>query len=284
MDAKNAKGLTALQIAWDKSDTEMVKTLIDAGADVNVRWKDGFTLLMKAANLTGDAGLEIVKALLAAGALLECKCSEPSKVPGIKVNGNRALILAAWRGNIAVVKELVAAGANVDARSEGGDTALTVAAAAEQGHVSVVKALLAAGAGLEFSSISTDSWKGMTALLWAVCKGHHNVVQLLLAAGADASAQTSKGDNALTLAAQRSDAKMVKMIADNLAAGKKRKRWAEGAAGAKGKKKKKIKKENKESENGAIKSEPLDLDDLVDYTGKGKGKGGKDKGKGKGSA
>ena len=43
MDAKNAQGFTPLQMAWDKGDMEMVKAIIDAGADVNVRWKNGFT-------------------------------------------------------------------------------------------------------------------------------------------------------------------------------------------------------------------------------------------------
>ena len=124
--------------------------------------------------------------------------------------------------------------------------------AAFNGSVSVVKALLAAGAGLEFSG----NWyrtgtTGLTALLWGIYMKHHNVVQILLAAGADASAQTSIGDNALGLAVHYADAKMVKMIADNLSAGKKSKRGAEGAAAAEGKKKKKkkksIKKENKEN-------------------------------------
>ena len=83
MDAKNAKGFTPLQMAWNKGDMEMVKVLVNAGADVNVRDGHGLTLLMRAAREKRDAGLEVVKALLAADALLDCKCARPCKVPGV---------------------------------------------------------------------------------------------------------------------------------------------------------------------------------------------------------
>lgn len=86
------------------------------------------------------------------------------------------LLRASGEGNTERVKELIAAGHDVNGRDRRyGMTALKAAAA--QGHAETVRALLAAGADVGITKA------GSTALDEAVEWGHVEVVQLLLAAG-----------------------------------------------------------------------------------------------------
>ena len=81
---------------------------------------------------------------------------------------------AAARGDVAEVRRLLAAGADVDATCDGGRTALFVAA--RHGRADVVRVLLAAKANVD-SAATTD---GATPLLMAAANGHLTVVQTLL--------------------------------------------------------------------------------------------------------
>jgi Ankyrin repeats (3 copies) len=60
-------GYTALMLAVRLNNREIVTALLQAGADVNARAKDGWTALMFSANC-GDAGVGIAEMLLKAGA------------------------------------------------------------------------------------------------------------------------------------------------------------------------------------------------------------------------
>ena len=87
------------------------------------------------------------------------------------------LIQAAGGGNVAVVQELLAAGAGTEACEAPGWGALHHAAGG--GHVACVEALLAAGASID--ALCAD---GTTALAMAVINGRTACVKALLAAGA----------------------------------------------------------------------------------------------------
>ena len=84
-------------------------------------------------------------------------------------DGWTALMLAAVKDHVDVVKELVAASADVDKADNNGWTALM--SAASKGHVDVVKALIAAGA----DKYSVDSY-GRTALSIAKAKNNIDIV------------------------------------------------------------------------------------------------------------
>ncbi len=88
--------------------------------------------------------------------------------------GETALMRAASKGRLEAVRLLLDAGANLEARSENGFTALVVAAFF--GHAEVVRALLARGA-------STDAWTrlGASAEDWVRSSGHADIVELLRA-------------------------------------------------------------------------------------------------------
>jgi hypothetical protein len=87
-----------------------------------------------------------------------------------------AIYMAAYKGDINKVKELLQQGANVS-DSSSGTTPLMAAAGA--GHIEVVKLLLDSGAHIN------TSWSCVTALGWAAGYGHIDVVKLLLDRGAD---------------------------------------------------------------------------------------------------
>jgi len=108
---------------------------------------------------------------------------------------------------VEVSSELLAAGADVHARDEYGQTALILAAG--NGHTATVERLLAAGA-----DVNARDQNGQTALMFAEGRGHTEMVERLLAAGADVNARDRNGRTALMLAAWRRQPETVKPNAD----------------------------------------------------------------------
>ena len=88
-----------------------------------------------------------------------------------------SLIDASLNGHVEVVEALLAKGADINAKTKIGWTALI--GASLKGHVEVVKLLLAKGA-----DINATTEDGRTALMAASSKGHQEVVNLLKAHGA----------------------------------------------------------------------------------------------------
>ena len=103
-------------------------------------------------------------------------------------------------------RETLKAGANAKAARWNGETALMIAA--NSGNAETVKQLIAAGADVNLS----ESRKGQTALMWAAAEGHGDVVQLLIARSADVKAASKSGFNALVFAAVKNDPKSVQSL------------------------------------------------------------------------
>lgn len=97
--------MPVLIIAAEHGYVDIIKTLIDAGANPNVVDKDGCTALILAAYLGHE---NIVKTLVDAGA-------DPNVVSN---NGNTALGLALSKNHKDIIKSLVIAGANTDVLSQ----------------------------------------------------------------------------------------------------------------------------------------------------------------------
>lgn len=190
VNERDAKRWTPLMYAAFKyfADVEM-KTLIDAGADVSAVNDEGQTPLMLAAQ-AGHA--RAVRMLLENGMA--------GAVNARDKRGRTALMHVTRRYSYdepsgAVVRALVAAGADVKATDEEGRTALM--SAAEAGSTDGVKALIESGA-----SVNAKDKHGRTALMWSVANkdvAQHDAVYYLLQADADAAAKDDEGQTALTL-------------------------------------------------------------------------------------
>lgn len=150
---------TALEKAVEHGNRQMVRALLDAGAEINARNSYGATALMM---LDEDATEELVWDLVAAGAKINLRDTE----------GDTALILVAARGHSELVRALINAGARVNARNKNGETPLMKAA--ESGDLESVKLLIDFGA-----DINRKNNSGETALKLAEDNEHEDVVEQL---------------------------------------------------------------------------------------------------------
>ena len=123
------------------------------------------------------------------------------------------LSLAAKRGNVDIVKALIAAGANVNGVSSilEGRTALMEAATND--HADIVRVLIAAGANIEAKHLV-----GCTALMAAAGASSYerdsaiNAVRALITAGANVNASDSVGCTSLMKAAQYNNVHTVRAL------------------------------------------------------------------------
>lgn len=149
-----------------------------AAIDVNVRDEATGTTALEHA--VGNGNREMVQLLLSRGA---------------KVTGGERTILMRLDGDATsdLIWDLINAGAEVNAKSETGDTPLMAAAYEENGEI--LKTLLEAGADL-----NNKNEDGQTALMVAAEHGRLQNVRALVLAGADINLVDKEGKNALMMA------------------------------------------------------------------------------------
>jgi ankyrin repeat protein len=130
-DTIDATGKSVIVYAAARGAAPIVEMLLDAGVDVNARYRADLTALMWAAghpdNTAADAGLRTVRFLLMRGA----------KVDLVDDRGRSALMIAAGLGHPAIAQALVDAGADRALRDKDGKSAADLAAAMD------VKAIVA---------------------------------------------------------------------------------------------------------------------------------------------
>ncbi|KAK5996208.1 putative ankyrin repeat protein [Cladobotryum mycophilum] len=179
---------TALQIATIRKDPEMIKVLLQAGANVNAAIeillqagadvnvpadKDRETALQNAAQ---KGNLEVIKILLQAGADVNS--------PATRDFGETALQSVVRQENLEIIEVLLEAGADVNApAARHRSTALQYAVKEE--NLEIIKILLQAGANV---NAVVDKYDGKTILRSAVEKENLEIIKILLQAGADVNA------------------------------------------------------------------------------------------------
>ena len=178
LSVRTGSGGTILPVACDKGDINLVKMLLEAGADPNVTDEFGLTPLMRALVSTSTSGITTVKSgsvvLSIITALCNSKCnvnapfvlSKPSDLNLHYYEGSTALHMAidGWTDNQLCVQALVDNGASLDARDVHGRAPLHIASM--RGHHHLIKLL----APLEFFYFKDNN--GCTPLYYA-CKNSH---------------------------------------------------------------------------------------------------------------
>jgi len=212
VNAKDAERGTVLNAALDQVPNHLtnraIKQLIAAGANVNAADESRrSTPLMWAAS---SGSIDAVQMLIRAGAIIDAKDKE----------GQTALMWAQigsmYSGyNPAIVKALIAAGADVNVVDTYGGTPLTRAAGADLSES--VKLLLAAGANVNATDrsesplirtfYSQSSSKDDGAIHPSVA-----TVQALIAAGANVHAVNRDGQTVVRLAARANSLEVLKML------------------------------------------------------------------------
>ncbi|WP_313950397.1 ankyrin repeat domain-containing protein [Accumulibacter sp.] len=162
-----------MEEALISGDTSWAIKLVDQGMNVNSVDAAGNTLLMQAVQRDNA---DLLGQLLQRRARLNTR----------NRNSETALSLAAFKGDLAIVRRLVEAGADVNLY---GWPPLIYAAF--NGHTAVVKYLLAKAA-----DVNAITENGSTALFFAARFGHQQIVELLLQNKADASIANDRGATA----------------------------------------------------------------------------------------
>jgi ankyrin repeat protein len=134
---KAYNGMTALHVAVENGNVEMVRFLLEHGARTNIRDFQKRTALMM---MDDDAKPELAELLIRYGA----------KPTLVDKEGNNALMHFAEYFQPDVIRFLLNSGIPIDAKNNDGETALMIAADNDQAET--VKALLEAGADANAAS------------------------------------------------------------------------------------------------------------------------------------
>lgn len=167
------------------------------------------------ANWWKTATLEKLKSEIANGANVKAKANDRagSNSDGDLRENVTPLMFALKYANpsLEIIETLIKAGADVNAKTNGGATALMVAAANNQ-NPEIIKALINAGA--DVNAKTNDSW---TVLMRAAEYNENaEVVKILIDAGADVNAKTNDGGTALMAAAiKNTNPEIIKTLLDS---------------------------------------------------------------------
>ena len=180
-DVVDDDSYSPLHLAAREGHVAAIKALVDWGSD-GVSNDEEEAPLAPLVLAVQSGHLDAVKALLAAGF-----CADA----GLGLEEPTPLHWASRRGDVAIVKVLLASGADVWRIDEEGDTPLHWAASA--GQAEAIEALVAGGAAVWVKNRFSDA----TPLHLAAMYGPATAVEALLAAGADVSAYTRSGETPL---------------------------------------------------------------------------------------
>ncbi|KAI9642854.1 hypothetical protein NHQ30_008588 [Ciborinia camelliae] len=205
---------TALHVAIDRHHEEVIRVLVEAGANINVSDELKLTPLMKA---VVEKLPNIMDLFLQKGADIEAQ--------GFR--GNTAISVAATSGNFEAVEKLLKAGAEVDVGKDiySGTALVRAATSGHRNDVYIVEELIRFGADVNVvcngetvlmhstlhppvmkllieagSNIEAKDKLGETVLHKAAKVGREDSVQVLIEAGADVQVKNCDGKTGLDLA------------------------------------------------------------------------------------
>jgi ankyrin repeat protein len=183
VDIPDAQGCTPLHLAVARGHIGTVKFLLQEKANLYAKDKNGLTPLHKA---LAAQQIELIKALL--------------KIPGYS-----PLEYAVENNDISLVKELLAAGIDINTINSAGKSVLYVAF--EKGYIALTQELIRLGA-----QVNATDHKGRSLLHHTVINNQLTVTNALLGVGADIHLADTNGFTALHLAAQHNQPEIAKQL------------------------------------------------------------------------
>ncbi|XP_074600327.1 multiple ankyrin repeats single KH domain isoform X2 [Brevipalpus obovatus] len=216
---------SALTLACYKGHLEMVRFLLEAGADQEHKTEEMHTALMEASM---DGHVEVARLLLDSGAqvnmpadsfespltlaacgghveLVMLLLERGANIEEVNDEGYTPLMEAAREGQEEVVALLLSQGADINAQTEETqETALTLACCSNS--LEVAEYLIKAGADIEAGA--------NTPLMEAAQEGHIELVRHLIAAGANVNAVTTSGETALMYACENGHTNVAETLID----------------------------------------------------------------------
>ena len=178
---------SAIMLSVKGNYGDVSKSLVKAGADPNTSYTDDegktHNLLFDAIMVEND---DFAKVLIEKGADLDF--TDDKKVT--------TLLQASHRGLSNITEKLLEKNSKPEYLNAASEDAITpLIAAASEGHVEIVKQLIAAGA-----DVNAKDKDGTTSLMAASARGHAEAAKELLKAKADVNAQNTDGHTALMFA------------------------------------------------------------------------------------
>ncbi len=212
LKADNHLGQMTLMLVIKAGRADLVFALINKGVNVNRQTRHGETALA----LSKARGLHEITHLLKGFGLwqaardgdlqsLNLMLAEGADVNAMTADGWTALSIAALKGYQEIMHALLKNGADANARNGDGWTPLMLATSLAD--IEAMEILLSAGA-----SPNLQDRSGWTALMQAVAERNVLSAQALLAAGADACVMSAAGESALLIASQRGYAETVELL------------------------------------------------------------------------
>lgn len=190
---------TPLQLAVHKNFTDIVKLLLDAGADPKISGSDGTAIEIA----TKNKNTKIL-------ALLQNAHLKSSQKPKNQYGDELIIISEKIKPeNLTDIKRLISAGANINIKNTFGATTLFMAS--QNGCNEIVKYLINNNADIN------QTFKGATPLWIASQQGHIDIVESLLDANCDVNNRIGTGETPLYVASQNGHLEIVKMLLKNKA-------------------------------------------------------------------
>lgn len=196
INAKNKDGDTPLSLAVKRGYPEIVKMLLDNGADFNFKDELGNTLIHKSMFLPFEKFFSIISTLLSKGLSIDTK-----NFAGNTVLYDVATLMAfiEWQEKL---NFLITIGADLEAKNNKGETPLLYALHASGSYASI-KNIIESGA-----KIDAQTHEGKTALHYVVDYQEDldvlkNIINLLIEKGLDINVTDYKGDTVLHIIARK---------------------------------------------------------------------------------